>query len=249
MSFVMHFLGTGSAASLALGSASAVLERDERPILLLDCGPSTPDRYAAAFASLPSAIFLTHAHLDHIGGLETFFYQATFKQAQIKLYAPVSLVPMLHARLAEFPGLAEGGKNFWDAFQLIPVSNSFFHHGLIFSVFPVRHHAPNTAFGLALAGQFVYSGDTRPVPEVFAHFGAGNETLFHDCALNANPSHTGIDDLEREYPAALRQRMYLYHQHDQAEANKIAERGWRVLSAGARIALGCAAHVVQGDKK
>ncbi len=238
MSFTMHFLGTGSAVSLALGSASAVLQRDERAILLLDCGPSTPDRYAAAYERLPGAIFLTHAHLDHIGGLETFFYQATFMQAQIKLYAPVTLVPMLHARLAEFPGLAEGGRNFWDAFQLIPVSNSFFHDGLIFSVFPVRHHAPNTAFGLALAGQFVYSGDTRPVPEVFAHFGAGNETLFHDCALNGNPSHTGIDDLEREYSHALRQRMYLYHQHDQDDADKIAERGWRVLAPGARIALG-----------
>ena len=203
MSFTMHFLGTGSAVSLALGSASAVLERDERAILLLDCGPSTPDRYTAAYGRLP-----------------------------------VTLVAMLHARLAEFPGLAEGGRNFWDAFQLIPVSNSFFHDDLIFSVFPVRHHAPNTAFGLALAGQFVYSGDTRPVPEVFAHFGAGNETLFHDCALNANPSHTGIADLEREYSEALRQRMYLYHQHDQNDADKIAERGWRVLAPGARIALG-----------
>ena len=243
MSFVLHFLGTGSATSMALGSASAVLERDSSPLLLLDCGPSTPDRYGASYQDLPQAIFLTHAHLDHIGGLETIFYQATFYQGtlkpkQIKLYAPVSLVPMLHARLAEFPGLAEGGRNFWDAFQLIPVSNTFFHEGLIFSVFPVRHHAPNTAFGLALAGQFVYSGDTRPVPEVFAHFGAGNETLFHDCALNANPSHSGIADLEREYSPALRQRMYLYHQHDQSEADKIAERGWRVLTPGARIALG-----------
>ena len=234
----MHFLGTGSATSMALGSASAVLERNARPLLLLDCGPSTPDRYAAAYTDLPAAIFLTHAHLDHIGGLETFFYQATFNHKQIKLYAPVSLVPMLHARLAEFPGLAEGGRNFWDAFQLIPVSNTFFHDTLIFSVFPVRHHAPNTAFGLALAGQFVYSGDTRPVPEVFAHFGAGNETLFHDCALNANPSHSGIADLEREYSSALRQRMYLYHQHDQNEASKITERGWRVLAPGARITLG-----------
>ena len=238
MSFSLHFLGTGSATSMALGSASAVLERDASPVLLLDCGPSTPDRYAATYKDLPHAIFLTHAHLDHIGGLETFFYQATFKPKQIKLYAPVSLVPMLHARLAEFPGLAEGGRNFWDAFQLVPVSSAFFHDGLIYSVFPVRHHAPNTAFGLALAGQFVYSGDTRPVPEVFAHFGAGNETLFHDCALNANPSHSGIADLEREYSDALRQRMYLYHQHDQNEAKQISDRGWRVLTPGARIALG-----------
>jgi ribonuclease BN (tRNA processing enzyme) len=235
--FSMHFLGTGSASSMALGSASAVLEQGGCARLLIDCGPSTPDRYRAAYAQLPDSIFLTHAHLDHIAGLETYFYQATFAQLQIKLFVPVSLIGMLHARLAEFPGLAEGGRNFWDAFQLIPVSSFFYHMGLCFSVFPVRHHAPNSAFGLALPGQFVFSGDTRPIPEVFAHFGAGYETLFHDCTLLANPSHSGVQDLEREYSPALRARMYLYHQHNQTEAQAIALRGWRVLAPGARIAL------------
>lgn len=235
--FVLHFLGTGSAASLELGSASAVLEREGRPCLMIDCGPSAPDRYRASYSGMPPAIFLTHAHLDHIAGLESFFYRAILSRAQIKLFAPVSLVPMLHSRLAEFPGMAEGGHNFWDAFQLVPVSNAFFHDGLSFSVFPVRHHAPGTAFGLALAGRFVYSGDTRPIPEVFAHFGAGSEQLFHDCTLHGNPSHCGVEELEREYPAALRARMFLYHQHNQAEVDALVARGWRVVVPGRRIVV------------
>ncbi len=238
MKLRIRFLGTGSARSLKLGSASAVLtDAAARPLLLIDCGPTTPTAYQEAFASLPPAIFITHPHFDHIGGLEAYFYQAALSATQIKLYVPVSLVPTLHSRLAQFPGLAEGGKNFWDAFQLVPVGERYFHCGLQFDVFPVRHHAYLSAFGLALAGCFVYTGDTRPIPEVLAHFGAGNEMIFHDCTLLGNPSHAGADELAREYDAQIRERLQLYHQHDEAEVEALVKLGFRVLRPGADIEL------------
>ena len=48
MNWHLHFLGVGAAHAVELGSSAAVLERDGEPLLLIDCGPDTLDRYQAA---------------------------------------------------------------------------------------------------------------------------------------------------------------------------------------------------------
>lgn len=99
------------------------------------------------------------------GGLENLFYRAYFEpryRGRIKLYVPVRLLTTLQQRVADYPGmLAEGGANYWDCFQLIPVSDAFWHAQLRFQVFPVRHHQHLSAFGLGLSGLFLFTGDRR----------------------------------------------------------------------------------------
>jgi ribonuclease BN (tRNA processing enzyme) len=241
MSLMLHFLGVGSAQAVELGSSGAVLERDGAPLLLIDCGPETLTRYLDVYHSAPRAVYITHTHMDHVAGLERLFYRAYFDPAlkgTVKLYAHAALLPFLQARIADYPNVvAEGGANFWDAFQLIACSRGFWHEGLWFDVFPTRHHAPLTSFGLALRGAFAWTGDTRPVPEQLAQFAGTREVIAHDCALNGNPSHTGVDDLEREYPDELRKRMILYHYGSATDGALIAARGHRVARRGERVTL------------
>ena len=149
---------------------------------------------------LPTAIFTTHTHLDHSGGLRTC---STGWPANPTL-RPVRLSGTDHRatqqQLAEDPCQTGGrGMNFWDRFQLVPVGAHFWHVGLLFDVFAVSHHGYRAAFGLRHAGRFVHTGDTRPIPEVLARFAANGEVVFHDCALHANPSHTGSADLAKCY--------------------------------------------------
>ena len=140
--------------------------------------------------------------------------------------------------MADYPGvIAEGGANWWDAFQLVPVSNGFWHEKIWFDVFPVRHHLPGTAFGLRLPGSVLWTGDTRPIPEVLARYADGGELIAHDCALSGNPSHSGLDDLEREYPAALLQRCILYHYGSARDGETMRERSHRVAEPGELVEL------------
>lgn len=238
----LRFVGVGNAQATALGNSACVIEQDHNPILLIDCGRGTLDAYRQTYGNrLPSALYITHGHMDHICGLEELFYRAYFHESyrgRIKLFVPAHLVVLLQNRLANYPSiLAEGGANFWDAFHLIPVGDHFWHATLRFTIFPVRHHEYLSAFGLALSGNFLYTGDTRPIPEIIRTFAPGQEWIFHDCALVPNPSHTGLADLFENYQPSELKRMICYHYESEEAANAIRARGLQIAEAGIRYPL------------
>lgn len=241
MDWALRLQGVGNASAVELGSAMATIERDGAPWLTIDCGGEGLSAYLDRYGEPPRALFVTHTHFDHVGGFERLFVASYFdaqRRGRVRLYVPAALVPLLHQRVGDYPNvLAEGGANFWDAFQLVPVGRAFWHDGVRLEVFPVRHHWPDTAFGLRLQGSVVWTGDTRPIPETLAAFAGDGELIAHDCGLQGNPSHSGIDDLEREYPDALLQRCLLYHYASAADGEILRSRGYRVARPGEAVAL------------
>jgi len=103
MNWALRFLGVGSALAPELGSACGVLERSGEPVLMIDCGGEALGAYLARYDRLPTAIYLTHAHLDHVGGMERLFASLYFdplRRGTTRLFFHAGLTPILQSRLA-----------------------------------------------------------------------------------------------------------------------------------------------------
>lgn len=155
MGWSLRFLGVGNASAVELGSPMSVIERDGRPWLTIDCGGEGLTAFKAHYGHMPQALFVTHVHRSR-GRFRAAVRRYLLQHAaprRVRLYVPATVVPLLHKRIGDYPNvLAEGGANFWDAFQLIVVGEAFWHEGVRLEVFPVRHHWPETAYGLRLQG-------------------------------------------------------------------------------------------------
>lgn len=221
--FSANFVGVGAAHATELGNSSLSIEKDGKPWLLVDCGFDTLNRYKAHYNNqLPRAIFITHCHFDHIGGLEQLYFQSRLSGVRPIIYLPHLLVPTL-VNILENTLLAEGNENLWDSFHLVPVLNTFFHQGVKLHTYPVRHHRPNSAFSLHMPGYFFYSGDTRPIPELLHHHVNNDETIFHDCSVVGNPSHSGLADLLQEYSDEVLARIVVYHYANKEDSIRFAK--------------------------
>jgi hypothetical protein len=72
---------------------------------------------------------------------------------------------------------------------------------------------------------------------MLARHAAHRELVAHDCALVGNPSHTGVEDLAREYSDELRRQLVLYHYASSEDARTLEQHGYRVARAGDALAL------------
>jgi ribonuclease BN (tRNA processing enzyme) len=237
---------------IVLGVGDTFSERNHTSALLLVCDGfhlaiDCPDTYRSVLRSATERsgrelrltdvdhMLITHAHGDHMNGLEGVAFFKFFAEGKRLHLATSSELRsnIWDERLKASMGVLWDGerfqsKTFDDYFDHVPLSWTEENPIGPFRIRTrrTRHHVPTTALLIEAGGRVLgYSADTAFDPELIAFLEPAH-LIIHE--TNYGPGHTPYSSLAA-LPAELRARMRLIHYPDQFDTQ---ESNIQALSEG-----------------
>ncbi len=223
----LTFLGSGSAFTTDGNWQSNVLVEHQERRLLIDCGSDA--RHAMKELGLTArdvnAVFVSHLHADHAGGLEWLGFATYFAPdtPPPDLYVADELADRLWNNcLSGGMSSLQGQKASLTTFfrlHRVPRSGFFLWNGLRFQLVQSVHvfdgHAVAHSYGLLFAAggkTVLFSGDLQFTPGQCMSLYRQADVIFHDAETSPYPSgvHPSYAQL-CTLPDDVRARMWLYH--------------------------------------
>jgi ribonuclease BN (tRNA processing enzyme) len=224
----LTFLGSGSAFTTGGNYHSNILlESEHGSKLLLDCGSDA--RHSLADLDLDygniGAVYISHLHADHAGGLEWLGFCRKFDPAcaKPKLYIARPLIHDLWTHtlaggMSSLQGEEAGLETFFDV-QAVPDNGGFTWEGVSFRLVQTIHVMDGfylaPSFGLLFeinSTRIFLTTDTQFTPEHLDKIYEQADIIFHDCETADTPSGVHAQySLLKTLPDRHKQKMWLYH--------------------------------------
>ena len=167
--------------------ASLFLE-DEGKNLLVDAGPDLREQINRENINDLNAVFITHAHYDHIGGIPELPRACKLLGHKIDVYASAATLEEIrqcYAYLFSGSGEPDSGSLNWHVLTDQPTDIN----GLELDVFSVpHHHMQSSGFRYK---NFAYVTDWQDLPAAAAKKINGAELLLAECNNGMQPSANG----------------------------------------------------------
>lgn len=225
----IKFLGVGSAFTTAeYYQSNLLVTADSGKRMLLDCG--TDIRFSLAEAGLGpfdlDAVYLSHQHADHLGGVEFLCY-ATFFSPDFKhprIYGQGDLLETAWERSLA-GGLScvdDKCRSLSDFFRPMPQESngSFTWEGIRFTLVPMPHVVTAVcsiySYGLLIeppnGKKVFFSTDALYRPDTLAEIAQQADLIWHDAETRNPPTgvHAHYEEL-KNLPESIKAKTWLYH--------------------------------------
>ncbi|MDF9392332.1 MULTISPECIES: MBL fold metallo-hydrolase [Methylococcus] len=236
----LTFIGVGSAFALQNYQSNVLIESQGRK-LLIDCGSDA--RFALHRLGLGAedidALYVSHLHADHIGGIEWLGFSRYFSGGmRPELFIEKRLAEHLWERslrggMASVQGRSMRLDDFFSTVHRLSPGGAFRFGSLGLRLFSTLHYfdcrelAPS--YGLVIdvhpeaaapemtepRCRIVLTTDTQFCPDRLAGLYDSADVIFQDCETAPRRSgiHAHYDEL-CGLPASIRKKMWLYHYQD-----------------------------------
>lgn len=234
-------IGRGGAfAPLSIGNSNFLFEEDGK-LMVFDFGSTAPyilrDELGINLCDI-DAVYLSHEHADHIGGVEHLAFYRYFVPTSSglperpKLYVASCFIQTLwnHSLKGGLDGHHGKVMSLTDYFECIPIQGNkhFFWQGVKFTPFQTLHincgFTIKNSYGLFIENpktrkKGMITGDTVFNRDGLSFLFKESDIIFHDCETYARRScvHANIEDLKTLEPE-VKEKMWLYHYSDKVDA-------------------------------
>ncbi len=217
---------------------SSIILRDHRQTILIDCGSDFRQQALVHRVDRLDAILLTHAHSDHISGIDDIRIFNWRQNQSIPFFATVETLTDIRKRFAYvFESTQTGGG--LPQMELIEVKDKFEFGGIPFLTLNAMHgQLPVIGFRI---GNFAYITDASHVPEETIRRITGVRYLI----LNAlrkrpHPTHLNIDqavEIAQRVGAEHTWFTHITHDIDHSETNAELPEGIDLAHDGLRFEI------------
>jgi phosphoribosyl 1,2-cyclic phosphate phosphodiesterase len=202
---------------------SILIEAHGRRILV-DTGPDLRQQLLAADVGTIDALLFTHAHADHVHGIDDLRAINNNMMAAIPAYADAGVFARIQER---FPYVFEGGhgSHGWWRPELAPhpIEGPFEVGGVEIVPF-VQKHGRGVSWGFRI-GRFAYSTDTDGLDQRAFTALRGTEAWIVDALRDRpHPSHAHLDLALRWIDRVAPERAWLTHMNHEVEYEDWAGR-------------------------
>lgn len=227
----IKFIGTGSAFTMKSFQSNIVITENDRN-LLFDAGGDVRfalDEQGMSYKDI-NAMYLSHQHADHIGGVEYVAFCSHFDPSvehKVQLFGNSKLLRdswknSLKGGLESIQGKVFALEDYFDV-SMIPENGKFIWEDNIFETVQAVHIMNGRSivptYGLmitAKSGKKVYlTGDTQYCPNQIMDFYKEADVIIQDCETYPFKSgvHANYEDL-KTLPVDIKAKMHLVHMND-----------------------------------
>lgn len=233
------FLGVSSAFEVGKGKfhSNMLLESETGQKMLIDCGSDARHSLHEQGYTYNDidAVYISHLHADHAGGLEWLgFCKYFYEQQKPKLYVSSDQINSLWENnlSAGMSTLEHQEVNLSTFFNVQSITDLAFDWEQYTFKLIKTHHVSNNgklvpSYGLLITTgrqKIFITSDTRFDPDYLDSFYKEADVIFQDCETHSKPSgqHAHYDEL-KTLDNNIKNKMWLYHYTDKHLPNPIKD--------------------------